>query len=102
MPGYAGTVRRELVVALIATAAAFAFTPDVTMVPPLPAAAGQLCFASSTTDYDCVRWGAIATPIHDFLGPTDDTSAPTLPPGVALARTQVTHVVADDWTLESP
>lgn len=82
--------------------AAFGFTPDVTMLPALPAAAGQLCFASSTTTYDCVRWGAITTPVHDFLGASDDSSASAPPGGIALARTQVTHVVADDWALQTP
>ena len=91
-----------LVLGTTAAGAAFGFTPDVTMAPALPPAAGQLCFASSTTNYDCVRWGAITSPVHDFLGASDDTSAPSIPPGIALARTQVTHVVVDDWTLESP
>jgi hypothetical protein len=91
-----------LVVGTAAAGTAFSFTPDALGLPALPTGAGQLCFASSTTDYDCVRWGAISVPIHDFLGTADDTSAPAPPPGIALARTQVTHVVADDWTLEAP
>ena len=91
-----------LVLGTSAAGAAFGFAPDVTMAPALPMSAGQLCFASSTTNYDCVRWGAVTSPVHDFLGASDDTSAPSIPPGIALARTQITHVVADDWTLESP
>jgi hypothetical protein len=91
-----------LVVGTAAAGAAYGFTPDAVGLPPLPTGAGQVCFASSTTDYDCARWGAISVPVHDFLGTADDTSALAPPPGVALARTQVTHVVADDWTLEAP
>ncbi len=91
-----------LVLATSGAASQYGFTPDVTMVPALPVNAGQLCFASSSTNYDCVRWGAIAVPVHDFLGATDDTSAIAPPGGISLARTQVTHVVADDWATESP
>jgi hypothetical protein len=91
-----------LVVGTAAAGATFGFTPDAVGLPPLPTGAGQLCFASSSTDYDCVRWGAISVPVHDFLGATDDTSALAPPRGIALARTQVTHVVANDWTLEAP
>jgi len=49
-----------------------------------------------------VRWGAIATPVHDLFGDTDDTSAPAPPGGIALARVQEVHVVEVDWRTETP
>jgi hypothetical protein len=81
---------------------AYGFTPDHLQVPPLPAAAGQLCFASSATRYDCVRWGAVTAPVHGILGAGDDSSAPAPPAGMALARVATTYVVADDWALATP
>ena len=65
-------------------------------------AAGQLCFASSTTRYDCVRWGTIVAPVADLYDPEDATSAPGIPDGVALARRSDTGVVADDFFLTGP
>ncbi len=90
---------------LIATGGALAFfgvDADVSAAPLLPAAAGQVCFISSTTRYDCVRWGSITTPVVDFFGPTDATSATPPGDGVALERVAVTHVVEFDWTLDEP
>ena len=90
---------------LLATGAAltyFGTDADVSPAPLLPAAAGQACFISSSTRYDCVRWGEIATPVVDFFGASDTTSATAPGDGVALERVAVTHVVEFDWTLDEP
>jgi uncharacterized protein (TIGR03382 family) len=75
---------------------------DAAIVPTLPEAAGQLCLVSSTTRYDCVRWGPITTPVHDLFAPGDDTSAPAPPGGYALARIADVNVVSADWRIETP
>ncbi len=75
---------------------------DTSVVPALPLAAGQLCLVSSTTRYDCVRWGPITTPVHDLFAPADDTSAPAPPGGFALARVADVNVVSTDWRVETP
>ena len=63
---------------------------------------GQVCFSSSATRYDCVRYGTLATPVPDFFG-VGDTSATLAPPdGISLARIDRTHVVIDDWQLATP
>lgn len=90
---------------LLATSAAaefFVTTADYQIVPALPAAAGQVCFASSTTRYDCVRWGTVSQPVVDFFGSEDMSSTVSLADGQALARVDTTHVVAADWMLASP
>lgn len=90
---------------LLATPAAqaeFATTADSGLVPQLDALHGQICLVSSATRYDCVRWGAIATPVHDLFGPTDDTSAAAPPGAIALSRVDETHVIAVDWRTETP
>jgi hypothetical protein len=90
---------------LFATPAAqtvFMAGADAALVPMLPAASGQLCLVSSTTRYDCVRWGAITTPVHDLFAPADDTTAPAPPGGFALARVADVNVVAADWRIETP
>lgn len=90
---------------LFATPAAqtvFMTSADAAIVPTLPEAAGQLCLVSSTTRYDCVRWGPITMPVHDLFGPNDDTSAGAPPGGYALARIADVNVVAADWRIETP
>ncbi len=85
-----------------AAASRFDTTADEQILPSLPADAGQVCFASSATRYDCARWGAIETAVVDLFGPDDQSSAE--PPGdaVALARVATTHVVAVDFALAEP
>lgn len=90
---------------LLATAeaqAAFGATADHGVVPALPRAAGQLCLVSSSTPYDCVRWGAITVPIHDLFGPDDATAVVAPPGGTSLVRVDETHVVATDWAFAAP
>lgn len=90
---------------LLATPAAqstYATAADSGLVPALPEVAGQVCLVSSATRYDCVRWGPIATPIHDLFGPADDSSAASPPGGIALARVDEVHVIAADWRTETP
>jgi hypothetical protein len=90
---------------LLATSDAVAFfgtTADHQIVPVIPRDAGQVCFASSTTRYDCVRWGAITQPVYDFYGGADATTAITPPDGQSLSRIDTTHVVAADWSILSP
>jgi hypothetical protein len=84
--------------ATAAAASAFGVEADHGVVPPLPAD-GQLCFASSTIRYDCVRWGVVSAPIADFFGPDDASAAVSPPAGIALARVATTHVVSVDWGL---
>lgn len=91
-----------LLLATPAAQVAFATTADGALVPPLPPLAAQVCLVSTVTRYDCVRWGAIATPIHDLFGPTDDTSAAAPPGAIALARVAATDVIAVDWRTETP
>lgn len=90
---------------LLATSAAVAeygIAADKTMAPVLPAGAAQVCFVSSTSRYDCVRWGSLADPLPDFFGPGDTTVAGPPADSQALARTSRTHVVMDDWQILSP
>ena len=91
-----------LLLATPAAQTAFMTAADAALVPALPGAAGQLCLVSSTTRYDCVRWGAIATPVHDLFAPGDDTSALPPPGGLALARVADDGVIATDWRVETP
>lgn len=90
-----------LVLATPAGAAHFGLDP-LASVPSLPGGAGQVCFASSATPYDCVRWGAVTGAVGDFYAPGDATAAAAPVDGFALARAQTTHVVADDWVLAAP
>lgn len=85
-----------------AAAAEYGVEADKTMAPILPAAAAQVCFVSSESRYDCVRWGSLGTPLPDFFGPGDTTVAPAPPDAQALARTDRTHVVMTDWEILSP
>jgi hypothetical protein len=85
-----------------AAAAAFGITADAPLGVAIPAFAGQVCFASSSTRYDCARWGPIATPVGYLRALEDASSAPPIPGGQALARRGDTGVVADDFVLETP
>ncbi len=96
------TAGTYLLFATPAAQAVFMTAADTAIVPVLPAAAGQLCLVSSTTRYDCVRWGTITTPVHDLFGPADDTTTLAAPGGLALARVADVNVVAADWRVESP
>ncbi len=81
---------------------AFATTSDHGIVPTLPVSAGQVCFTSSASRYDCVRYGTINTVVADFFGPADTTSAAAPNDGNALIRIQTSHVVVDDWDVNLP
>lgn len=90
---------------LFATTAAathYGVARDAALPYPLPAGGGQVCFRSSATRYDCVRWGAITFPVTDLGDPSDTTSAPAIPDGQALARVATTNVVAMDFVIQSP
>jgi hypothetical protein len=90
---------------LLATSDAVSFfgtSADHQIVPVIPRDAGQICVASSTTRYDCVRWGVIAQPVYDFYGGADATMAMAPPDGQGLSRIDTTHVVAADWSILSP
>lgn len=91
-----------LLFATPAAQAAYMTAADGAAVPQLPVAAGQVCLVSSTTRYDCVRWGVITTPIHDLFGPDDDTSAGAPPGGFAVARVANFNVIEADWRVETP
>ena len=83
-------------------AAALGVTRDAPLTAALPAAAGQVCFRSSATRYDCARWGAIATAATDLGDPADTSAAPALADGIALARVDTTDVVALDFAFATP
>jgi hypothetical protein len=92
-----------LVLATPQAQAAFNITgADSALVPALPRTAGQLCLVSSTTRYDCVRWGNVTVPVHDLFGTNDDTSALSPPGGLALARVADDEVIATDWRVQTP
>jgi uncharacterized protein (TIGR03382 family) len=91
-----------LLLATPAAQTAFMTGADAALVPALPMGAGQVCLVSSTTRYDCVRWGAVTVPIHDLFAPGDDSSAIAPPGGLALARVGDTGVIADDWRVQTP
>ena len=89
---------------LVATSEAsahFGVVSDFGQLTELPSS-GQLCFASSTTLYDCVRWGSVTAPLADLFGSTDFSVAPEPLDNFSLARVQTTHVVVDDWSEISP
>ena len=93
---------RFLTLASPEAAAYFGIVPDATLTVAIPADAGQVCFASSQTRYDCARWGAV-TSAERYLRNVDDASAgPSIPDGQALARVADTGVVADDFVIQSP
>jgi MYXO-CTERM domain-containing protein len=82
-------------------AAYFGVDKDGNLAPELPSS-GQLCFSSSSTHYDCVRWGSVTTPVVDLFGSSDTTTTAVPGDGISLSREQSSHVVIDDWALTSP
>jgi hypothetical protein len=91
-----------LLLATPAAQVAFATTADGNLVPPMDLDAGQVCLVSTTTRYDCVRWGPVGSPLRDLFGPDDASSAVPPPAGLALARIGELHLIAIDWRVESP
>ncbi|MSP16578.1 MAG: hypothetical protein EXR73_08215 [Myxococcales bacterium] len=83
------------------TEAHYGVVRDAALPYPIPAA-GQLCFRSSATRYDCARWGDVTGPVPDFGNPADMTAAAPLVDGAAIARIAVTGVVATEFALRSP
>lgn len=72
---------------LLATSAAvatFGTTADVQMVPAIADSAAQVCFSSSMSRYDCVRWGELTEPVADLFGAQDITVAPAPADGVGI------------------
>lgn len=82
-------------------AADFGVTRDRALNPELPSS-GQLCFRSSATYYDCVRWGTVNQPIVDLFGPQDLSIAVAPPLDRSLARTKTTHVIVLDFSESDP
>jgi hypothetical protein len=91
-----------LLLATTGAEALYGVIATTNQVPTIPANARQICFRSTGTIYDCVRWGAQTVVIHDLFGPTDDSSAPAPPTGGAIARIASSHVVSDDWIAAEP
>ena len=85
-----------------AAADRFAVPADAPLAVAVPAFSGQVCFASSSTRYDCARWGPVDTPIGYLRNLDDASSAAPIPDGQALARTGDSGVVADDFGLQAP
>jgi MYXO-CTERM domain-containing protein len=88
--------------ATVEAAAHFGVPRDANLTTALPAGAGQVCFSSSATRYDCTRWGAITTAVADLYDPSDATAGPAIPDGQALARRSDTGIVVDDFVLGDP
>ena len=82
--------------------AALSMNADHLGVPQLPIDDGQVCFSSTSTRHDCVRWGTIGTAVTDLIGTADTTSTLAPPDSQSLARIATTHVVMDDWQLLPP
>jgi len=80
----------------------FGVSRDAPLEIDIPAGAGQVCFASSQTRYDCARWGTIATAERYLRDLDDGSSGPAIPDGLALARIGDTGVVSADFVVESP
>jgi len=80
----------------------FGVVADAPLPVAIPAAAGQVCVASSQTRYDCARWGSIAVPIRYFRNVSDESSAPSIEPGTSLARRADTSMIAADFALQAP
>jgi hypothetical protein len=49
-----------------------------------------------------VRWGAVTEAVRFLRNTDDDSAAPPIPPGVALARFADSGVVSADFVLEAP
>ncbi|MFH0902593.1 MAG: hypothetical protein V2A73_18340 [Pseudomonadota bacterium] len=75
---------------------------DAPLKVKIPLEAGQICLVSSTTPYDCVRWGEVAKPMSDISAPDDISTAVPLVDGKSLARMADTGVVAKDFVLKDP
>lgn len=76
--------------------AQFAVARDGAMNRELPSD-GQLCFSSSETNYDCVRWGTVNTPLFDLFGAGDITFTSLSGIDLAQSRISTSHVVSIDW-----
>jgi MYXO-CTERM domain-containing protein len=75
---------------------------DATLTVTIPGDAGQVCFASSATRYDCTRWGTISMAIPDLYDPDDTTAGPSIPDGQGLSRRSDSGIVEDDFVLQAP
>jgi hypothetical protein len=82
--------------------AAFGVPRDARLDVAIPAAAGQVCLASSSTRYDCARWGPIRDAVRYLRNTDDTTSAVPIEDGAALARVGDTLLVAFDFVLQEP
>ncbi len=85
-----------LLLATQQAASYFGVDRDGNLSSPLPAA-GQLCFSSSQTNYDCFRWGTLTDPVPDLFNATDTSAIAASADGFSMVRTDRTHVVAADW-----
>jgi hypothetical protein len=90
-----------LLLATPEASAFFAVGSDFQQLSELPSS-GQLCFNSSATHYDCVRWGTVTTAVTDLFGSTDTSVVAAPQDGASLARIQSTHIVSDDWISDAP
>ncbi|MBL4635282.1 MAG: hypothetical protein JKY56_15570 [Kofleriaceae bacterium] len=78
----------------------FGVPRDRALLASLPAA-GQICFSSSQTNYDCVRWGTISNVIVDLFGQGDQTTI-SVGSNLSISRIATTHLVDTDWQARSP
>jgi len=91
-----------LVLATTGAEALYGVTATSNQVPVISTSARQICFRSTATIYDCVRWGGQSVVIHDLFGPDDDSNTSSPPDGGAIARIASSHVVSDDWIAAEP
>lgn len=82
--------------------AALGMSADHLGLPALPVDIAQVCFTSTSTRYDCVRWGAVNTPVTDLLGSADLSSTTPALDNESIARISTTHVIVDDWAGRLP
>jgi hypothetical protein len=80
----------------------FGVQNDAALPVRIPAQAGQVCFKSSSSRYDCVRWGAITKAVVDLNDSHDESTAPPIPDGAGLSRLRTTGIVAVDFEVRGP
>ena len=78
----------------------FGVPRDRALLASLPLA-GQICFSSSQTNYDCVRWGIINNVVVDLFGQGDQTTI-NVGSNLSISRIATTHLVDTDWQARSP
>ncbi|MCP4446209.1 MAG: hypothetical protein GY811_12825 [Myxococcales bacterium] len=90
-----------LLLATSQAASYFGVSRDGNLSTAIPDA-GQLCFSSSQTNYDCFRWGGVTGPVPDLFGASDTSAIAPSADGQSMVRVTSTHIVAADWVSAGP